>query len=198
MGLSRKLRCLGQDGPKRTGLMQSRAHRVKQLPVTLTNRAKGGGVNEPSAPGVPEKRAAAVDLGASRVGLAVADELGWMAHPRPFLDGKNRKALLRALRRLVQSDGVGHFLVGLPRNLDGSEGPGARRARQFGRELAVETGCTVEMVDERLSTVQAQARLHEQGLDIRKSRSKIDSASAAILLQAWLDARRHASQEERP
>lgn len=151
-------------------------------------------MNDPSARGAPDERAAAIDLGSTRVGLAVADELGWLAHPRPFLDGRNRKGLLLELRKLAVAEKIGHFLVGLPRNLDGSEGPGARRARQFGKELAEKTGCTVEMVDERLSTVQAQARLHETGLDVRRSRSRIDSAAAAILLQSWLDGRRGESE----
>ncbi len=149
-------------------------------------------MNDPSVPEAPEGRAAAVDLGTTRVGVAVADELGWLAHPRPFLDGRNRRGLLQELRKLVAAEKIGHILVGLPRNLDGKEGPAARRARQFAAELTQSTGCSVEMVDERLSTVEAQARLHETGLDVRKSRSRIDSAAAAILLQSWLDARRGA------
>lgn len=153
-------------------------------------------MDHPPAPSTPDPRAAAIDLGASRVGLAVADELGWLAHPRPFLDGKNQKALLERLRELVAREHIDHFLVGLPRTLDGREGPAARRARQFAAELARSTGCSVEMIDERLSTVQAQARLHEQGLDTRGSRTRIDSASAAVLLQSWLDARRARTTRE--
>lgn len=139
-----------------------------------------------------DRRAAALDLGAARVGLAVADELGWLAHPRPYLDGKNRPRLLRELARVARDEHIGLFLVGLPKNLDGTEGPSARRARQFGRELEAATGVPVQFIDERLSTVQAQARLHDQGLDVRKSRARIDSASAAILLQTYLDGQRGA------
>jgi putative Holliday junction resolvase len=135
-------------------------------------------------------RAAAIDLGTARVGLAVADELGLMAHPRPYLSAKKGGVLLAELRRIADAEGIDHFLVGLPRNMDGSEGPGARRAREFAKLLGERTGRSVELVDERLSTVEAQARLHQQGLDIRRSRERIDSASAAILLQSWLDGRR--------
>jgi putative Holliday junction resolvase len=111
-----------------------------------------------------------------------------MAHPRPYLSAK--KGLLAELGRIAEAEGIDHFLVGLPRNMDGSEGPGARRAREFAKLLTERTGRSVELVDERLSTVEAQARLHQQGLDIRRSRERIDSASAAILLQSWLDGRR--------
>lgn len=141
----------------------------------------------------PAKRAAAVDLGTVRVGLAVADELGLLAHPRPYLNAKNGRALLAELGRLADAESIEHFLVGLPRNMDGSEGAGARRAREFARLLGERTGRSVELVDERLSTVEAQARLHAQGLDVRRSRERIDSASAAVLLQSWLDARKRSA-----
>ena len=80
-------------------------------------------------------RAAAVDFGSVRVGLAVADEIGLLAHPRPFLDGRDLKAVLRELSALVTSEGIDVFVVGLPRRLDGKEGPAARRAREFAGAL---------------------------------------------------------------
>ncbi len=133
-------------------------------------------------------RAAAIDLGAVRVGLAVSDELGLLAHPRPHLDGRDRPRLLAALARVAKEEEVGLFLVGLPRTLAGAEGPAARRARSFAETLAAKTGLPVELRDERLTTVEARARLREQGLDERRQRERIDSAAAAVLLQSWLDA----------
>jgi putative Holliday junction resolvase len=135
-------------------------------------------------------RAAGIDLGRVRVGLALADELGLMAHPRPFLDGRNPKQLLNRLRELAETEQIGVFVVGLPRSLDGREGIAARRARRFADELAQATGRPVELVDERLTTIEAAGRLREQGLDSRAARSRVDSAAAAVLLQSWLDARR--------
>ncbi|MEN9580922.1 MAG: hypothetical protein RJA70_3931 [Pseudomonadota bacterium] len=132
-------------------------------------------------------RVAAVDFGKVRVGLAVSDELGSMAHPRPHLDGTNLKALLTELTRLAAEEAWRRFIVGLPRSLDGREGPPARRARQFAKLLKQASGVPVEMVDEWLTTREAQARLTAQGLNTRQSRDRIDSASAAVLLQAWLD-----------
>ena len=138
---------------------------------------------------VQEMRAAAIDFGKVRIGLAVTDDLGLMAHPRPHLDGRNRRVLLATLARLADEEHVTHFIVGLPRTLGGAEGPPARRARVFAEELRARTGRPVELLDEWLSTREARARLHEQGLDDREMRSRIDSAAAAILLQSWLDSR---------
>src|SRR4051794_4936995 len=97
----------------------------------------------------PPVRVAAIDLGKARVGVAVADELGMLAHARPFLDGKSRKALLRALVALTQEDKIERFLVGLPLEMNGTEGPAAARALQFAQELADATGVEIEMIDER-------------------------------------------------
>lgn len=134
-------------------------------------------------------RAAAVDLGKVRVGLAVSDELGLMAHPRPHLDGRDPGQLVDALARLAEAEGIGVFLVGLPKTLKGEEGPPARRARRFAERLRERTGVRVELVDERLSTREARALLAAQGIDERRARERIDSAAAAVLLQSWLDAR---------
>jgi putative Holliday junction resolvase len=134
-------------------------------------------------------RAAGIDIGRVRVGLAVADELGLLAHPRPFLGGENRRVLLDTLSRLADAEGIDVFVVGLPRTLAGGEGAPARRARRLAQQLAERTGRRVELLDERLTTREARLRLREQGLSERKVRPRIDGAAAAILLQAWLDAR---------
>ncbi|MEZ4226260.1 MAG: Holliday junction resolvase RuvX [Polyangiaceae bacterium] len=134
-------------------------------------------------------RAAAIDLGRERVGVAVADELGALAHPRAHLPGRPESALLDALAQLVEAEGIDVFVVGLPLEMSGREGPAARRARRFGAVLQTRTGRTVEFLDERLSTREAAGRLREGGRNSRAARSRIDSAAAALLLQTWLDAR---------
>ena len=132
-------------------------------------------------------RAAAIDLGAVRVGLAVADDLGLLAHPRPFLDGKNQAALLRKLQALQTEEKLEVFVLGLPRELNGREGPAAKRARAFAAKLEQATPAKVELYDEWLSTREAAGRLRAQGLNAKQQRGRIDSAAAAILLQSWLD-----------
>jgi putative Holliday junction resolvase len=134
-------------------------------------------------------RTAAIDLGSVRVGIAVSDELGLMAHPRPPIPGGDQSALIAALERLVTAEGIERFLVGLPRQLDGSEGRGARQARRFAATLAARTGLEVTLCDEWLTTRQAHERLREAGNKQRDTRERVDGAAAAILLQSWLDAR---------
>lgn len=135
----------------------------------------------------PVGKVAALDLGKVRVGLAISDELGQLAHPRPPLDGKKRKALLQRLAELARDEPLERFLVGMPLGLGGEHGSAARRAVSFAQQVADATGLEVEMVDERLSTVEAQGRLAEMGVKGRATRDRIDGAAAAILLQSWLD-----------
>jgi putative Holliday junction resolvase len=135
-------------------------------------------------------RAAAVDLGKVRVGLAVADELGLMAHPRHYLDGRDQQRVVFELSRLAEAEGITLFLVGLPRHLNGKEGPAAVRARRFAEALGKRTSAAVELVDEWLSTKEAHGRLREQGVSSRDARERVDSAAAAVLLQSYLDGRR--------
>jgi putative holliday junction resolvase len=131
-------------------------------------------------------RVAAIDLGKARVGVAVTDELGAMAHPRPFLPGHSRKPLLAALRALAEEERLERFLVGLPLEMTGEEGPAAARAIAFAHELADATGVEVELVDERLSTVEASRRLSEGGRSSRDQKARIDGAAAAVMLESWL------------
>jgi putative Holliday junction resolvase len=87
----------------------------------------------------------------------------------------------------VTSDGVEVFVVGLPKTLDGREGPLARRARALASQLKQRSGCRVVLVDERLSTHQAHDQLLTLGFDAKERRTRVDSVAAAILLQTFLD-----------
>jgi putative holliday junction resolvase len=137
----------------------------------------------------PRKAVCALDLGAARVGVAITDELGLMAHPRGVLAAKPRPALLAALKELVATENIGRILVGFPLDMRGTEGEAARRARDMAQAIADVTLCEVELVDERLTTVQAQRSLTDSGLTVKQSRAHIDEASAVAILQTWLDAR---------
>lgn len=135
-------------------------------------------------------RAAAVDLGTVRVGLAVADELGVLAHPRPHLDGRDPARLLQRLSAFAAEEGVDLFVVGLPRRLDGREGPEARRARRFAEALRQKSGREVVLWDEWLTTKEAAGRLRDRGLNEKQARQHVDSEAAAVLLQSYLEATR--------
>jgi putative Holliday junction resolvase len=134
-------------------------------------------------------RTCALDLGSVRVGVAVDDGLGLMAHPRGTLDARDEKGLLRALRVLAEEEGIGRFVVGLPLDMSGGEGGAAQKARATAQRIADATGRTVEMWDERLTTVQAKRALDDSGVRGRKARRRIDEAAACAILQSWLDAR---------
>src|SRR3954463_12055547 len=95
-------------------------------------------------PSASAGRVVAIDLGKARVGIAVSDELGLLAHPRPFLDGKSRKPLIAALVAMVRDEGIERFLLGLPLEMTGDEGPAARRVMGFAQELANAAGVEIE------------------------------------------------------
>lgn len=137
-----------------------------------------------------QERVLGLDYGRVRIGVAVSDELGLLAHPRPAIPAEPRPRALRAIRTLVRGEGIARVVIGLPRNMDGSSGRSERRVREFARELEREVERPVLFLDERLSTVQASARLREGGLDARAQKEKIDSASAAVVLQSFLDGSR--------
>ncbi|MGZ3417878.1 MAG: Holliday junction resolvase RuvX [Polyangiales bacterium] len=135
-------------------------------------------------------RTIGIDLGGARCGVAIDDELGQLAHPRPNLPAKDRKALVAALAELAKQESATRFVIGLPLEMNGEEGRAAERVRTFAQHLADKSGLAVELVDERLTTVEASAALRDAGLDARAQKDKIDGAAAATILQTWLDARR--------
>jgi putative Holliday junction resolvase len=135
-------------------------------------------------------RTCGLDPGKARVGVAVDDELGLLAHPRGAIDGRDRKALFAALRKMADDDGVVRFVVGLPLDMHGDEGAAAREARSFAQGLADATGREVVLWDERLSTVQAKRSLDASERRGKKARARIDEAAACTILQAWMDRRR--------
>ncbi len=134
-----------------------------------------------------------LDLGAVRIGVAVSDELGSMAHPRGTLAAKPRPAFLDALKGIVRDEEVTRIIVGLPLDMRGTEGEAARRARDMAQAIADATACDVELFDERLTTVEAQRALTASGVRGKKARARIDEAAAVAILQAWLDTKGGAS-----
>ena len=136
-----------------------------------------------------------LDVGTRTIGVAVSDELSITGQALTTLRRSNLRTDLRALCELIEKHGVGRIVVGLPLNMDSSEGPQAASCRQFGKALAEASGIDVEYWDERLSTVAAERFLLEGDVSRRKRRTVVDSLAAAIILQGWLDARRPRSVE---
>jgi putative Holliday junction resolvase len=128
-----------------------------------------------------------VDLGRARIGLALADDVLRTARPLDTVRHVNADADLAAIVEVAREWEVERAVVGLPLNMDGTEGSGARHARAFAARLADALGLPVEVFDERLSTFEAEQRLRERGVPSRAFRAKVDAEAAAVILQGWLD-----------
>jgi putative Holliday junction resolvase len=133
-----------------------------------------------------------LDAGERRIGVAISDPTGLLASPVMVLDRRRGLApVLDSIAALARREGVAGMVVGLPLNADGSEGPQARRAREFARVAARVVGLPVSMWDERLSTRQAEAIVRAQGRNLRRvrRRGQLDAIAAAAILQDYLDSR---------
>lgn len=132
-------------------------------------------------------RTMAIDPGDVRVGLAVTDGAGIIATPLEVIprEGAAERIQLRAGEL-----GVGLCVVGLPLNMNGTEGPAAEKARALGAELAA-LGLEVEYLDERMTSITAERTLIESGHSRRRRREITDAVAAAVLLEAYLARRRN-------
>ncbi|HET9553923.1 MAG TPA: Holliday junction resolvase RuvX [Anaeromyxobacteraceae bacterium] len=130
-----------------------------------------------------------LDLGRARIGLALADDVLRTARAHSTVHRRSEKADLAAIAEVAREYEVTLAVLGLPLNMDGTEGPSARYARAFAPRLEAALGVPVELFDERLSTFEAEARLREQGVAAREQRGLVDAEAAAVILQGWLDRR---------
>ncbi|HEY6006045.1 MAG TPA: Holliday junction resolvase RuvX [Anaeromyxobacter sp.] len=128
-----------------------------------------------------------VDLGRARIGLALADDVLRQARPFRVVQRRDESKDLAAIAEVAREYEVGRAVVGLPLNMDGSEGPAARLSRQFAPKLAAALGVPVELFDERLSTFEAETRLRDRGISAKDARARVDAEAAAVILQGWLD-----------
>lgn len=140
------------------------------------------------------KTLAGLDLGEKTIGVAVSDRNLSFAHPRPVIVRRKFTQDATSLLDLLSKDNVGAVAMGLPVNMDGTEGPRAQASRAFVRNIARLTGLPFLFWDERLSTVAAERTLIEMDFSRKKRAGKIDSAAAAFILQGVLD-RLHALGE---
>jgi putative Holliday junction resolvase len=138
-------------------------------------------------------RCLCLDYGDRRIGAAVSDETLTLASPLPFLtNGGSVKKIAEQLRALIVAQNVTWVIIGVPRNMDGSYGPSADKARQFAAQLGAALPVEIKTIDERLSTVEAARRLHERPRTAdpelpRQQKTLIDSGAARVMLQAYLD-----------
>lgn len=130
---------------------------------------------------------AGLDLGEKTIGVAVSDGALAFAHPRPVIMRKKFTLDAEALLTVLKREDVRAIVIGLPVNMDGSEGPRAQATRAFVRNMARLSDLPFFYWDERLSTVAAERALLEMDVSRSKRRTRIDSAAAAFILQGVLD-----------
>ena len=130
---------------------------------------------------------AALDLGDKTIGIAISDRGLAFAHPRPVIMRRQFSLDAAEFLTLTEKENVGAAVIGLPINMDGSEGPRAQKSRAFVRNMAQLSDLPFLFWDERLSTVAAERTLIEMDFSRRKRAGKIDSAAAAFILQGVLD-----------
>lgn len=128
----------------------------------------------------------AIDYGDARTGVAISDATGLLAGFTTVVHGYRREAVAQELARLAKAHGVERLVLGLPRNMDGSEGPRAQLCREFGTLLEAETGLGVVMWDERRTTVDAHRILTETGNRGKKRKEKVDAVAATLILEGYL------------
>ena len=146
-----------------------------QEEVPIENRSQG--------------RVLGLDVGDRRIGVAVSDELGLTAQPVLTLVRKNRRQDLGSLARLVRKYGCAQVVVGNPLYMSGDISPQALKAQAVAQSLQQETGVTVTLWDERLSTTEAHRHLDAAGRTGNR-RGVIDQVAAVMILQSFLDSRR--------
>lgn len=149
----------------------------------MTQRASGG---EVSASAEKPRRILAVDYGRKRIGLALSDALGLTAQPLATLVRVNRQNDLRRLREACRTHGVTHIIVGHPLHMTGEAGEMANEAARFAARLEKEIGIGVELVDERLTSWEAEQMVAETKSSARR-RKPLDDMAAAVLLRDYLE-----------
>lgn len=130
-----------------------------------------------------------LDLGSKRIGVALSDMLGFTAQPQETFPSQGPERDIERIKGLIELHGVTEIVVGMPYNMDGSEGPQAEKARAFMVLLGERTGLPVHEWDERLTTAAAERILLEADMSRAKRRKVVDKLAAVLILQGYLNGR---------
>lgn len=132
----------------------------------------------------------AIDYGKARTGLAICDKTEMLASPLCVINEWNREALTDKIAKAALENKCELIVMGLPKNMDGSEGESAQNVRILAEEIKEKTGLNVDFRDERCTTVTAHTYLTDSNVFGKKRKSVVDSVAATIILQNYLDYRR--------
>ena len=134
-----------------------------------------------------EGRIVSLDPGTKRVGVAVCDELRFTTRPLPFITRTSWKKLLLEVKNILAELDAKALVIGLPLRSDGGESEMSEEARSMARRFDLSLDIPVYLQDERVTSYEAKSRLWQRGLDVKESRSQVDSEAAAIILSDFLD-----------
>ena len=127
-----------------------------------------------------------VDFGDARTGVALSDLLCSIVGRTTVIHSRNAEKTVNELCKIVEAEGVGEIVVGLPKNMDGTEGPRAELCREFAQRLADVTGLPVNMWDERRTTVEAHNILSQHNYHGQKRKDTVDAVAASLILEGYL------------
>ena len=131
-----------------------------------------------------------IDYGDARTGVAISDLLCSIVGSTQVVPSRNREKAIADIVRIAKEQQVGQIVVGLPRNMDGSEGPRAGLCRQFAEALREAAGLPVTMWDERRTTVEAHNILSQHNYHGQKRKNTVDAVAASLILEGYLNYRR--------
>ena len=131
-----------------------------------------------------------IDYGDARTGLAVSDAMNILVGEAWTVNQWDANALADEIVKLAESRGIERFVLGLPKNMDGTVGPRAEKCETLAKELEERTGLHVVLWDERRTTVAAHEILHRSGKKEKKHRQSVDAVAATLILQGYLDFKR--------
>ena len=132
------------------------------------------------------KRVIAIDFGDARTGIAVSDLTGTLAGEALTIQEWNTSRLAQRIAFLAREKEADRLVLGLPKNMDGTEGPRAEKVRQFAELLKAECDLPVIFWDERRSTIEAHDILRANGKKEKKHRAAVDAVAASLLLEGFL------------
>lgn len=135
-------------------------------------------------------RIMAIDYGDARTGVAISDPTGLLAGFTTVIHGYKPEVVSDELAKLVRERGVEELVMGFPRNMDGTEGPRAELYRTFAALVEKKTGLPVILWDERRTTIEAHAILHESGKKMKNHRKNVDAVAASLILEGYLTRKR--------
>ena len=136
------------------------------------------------------KRIMGIDYGDARTGVALSDLLCSIVGSTTVVPSRNRQKAMVDIVRIAKEQDVGTIVVGLPRNMDGSEGPRAELCREFGALLQEASGLEIHFWDERRTTVEAHNILSQHNYHGQKRKNTVDAVAASLILEGYLNFRK--------